>query len=277
MTSSGSGGPGEVPVEPLRPIFETAREIALAAGEITMRYFATSLAVDTKADGSPVTIADREAETLLRREISARFPTHGILGEEFGEVEGSDPIRWILDPIDGTKSFMRGVPLYAVLIGVEIEGAPLVGVAHFPALRETVAAARGLGCLWTRPDGESVPAQVSGINELAGSVLLTTDTLRVAQEPVGKGWAELASRTSFMRSWGDAYGHALVATGRAEIMVDPILSPWDAAPLQPILLEAGGKFTDLAGRETIHGGSGISTNGLLHDEVLATLGGSKAG
>jgi histidinol phosphatase-like enzyme (inositol monophosphatase family) len=246
-------------------------EMAIAAGAITLRYFGTSLTVDSKSDGTPVTIADREAESFLRGEIGRRFPGHGILGEEFGEEPGTESVRWILDPIDGTKSFMRGVPLYAVLIGVEVEGEPLVGVAHFPALHETVAAARGLGCLWSRPDGTTVPARVSETDEISRSVLLTTDTLRAAESPVSEGWGELTSRTAFVRSWGDAYGHALVATGRAEIMVDPLLSPWDAAPLLPILLEAGGRFTDLAGNDTIHGGSGVSTNGRLHSEVVRIL------
>jgi histidinol phosphatase-like enzyme (inositol monophosphatase family) len=245
--------------------------MAIAAGAITLKYFGTSLVVDSKADGSPVTIADREAEALLRGEIGIRFPGHGILGEEFGEEVGTEPIRWILDPIDGTKSFMRGVPLYAVLIGVEVEGEPLVGVAHFPALGETVAAARGLGCTWTRSDGATVPAKVSVEGDLSRSVLLTTDTLRAGRSPQRQGWESLSSRTSFMRSWGDAYGHALVATGRAEIMVDPILAPWDAAPLLPILVEAGGRFSDLSGKDTIHGGSGVSTNGVLHSEVLEIL------
>jgi len=257
--------------ESLRLILDAARAMALQAGEITLKYFGTSLAIDAKSDGSPVTVADREAELHLRAEIERIFPGHAILGEEFGEKAGTDPVRWILDPIDGTKSFMRGVPLYAVLIGVEVEGAPLVGVAHFPALGETVAAARGLGCRWTRPDGTTVPARVSDTTELSSSVLLTTDTLRVSESPVKDGWATLAAQTAFMRSWGDAYGHALVATGRAEIMVDPVLSPWDAAPLHPILVEAGGRFTDLSGADTIHGGSGVSTNRHLYAEVLGLL------
>lgn len=254
----------------LRPLLAAAKELAEAAGRLTLRHFGEIVRADSKSDGTPVTIADREAETFLRDEIERRFPGHGILGEEFGEKEGSEAVRWILDPIDGTKSFMRGVPLYAVLIGIEVEGEPLVGVAHFPPLAETVAAARGLGCSWKRGSREE-PAQVSEMSDLARAVALTTDSHAALNSAVGKGWEELTSRVAFSRSWGDAYGHILVATGRAEIMVDPVLSAWDAAPLHPILLEAGGRFTSVQGKETIHGGSGVSTNGHLHTSVLELL------
>jgi len=247
-------------------LLATAEAFAEAAGEVTLRYFGGRVPDEAKADGSPVTRADREAETLLRERIRERFPTHGILGEEFGEEPGRDPVRWILDPIDGTRSFMRGVPLYGVLIGIEVEGEPVVGIAHFPALRETVSAGRGLGCRWN--GGE---ARVNGTTELASSVVLTSDSEMSRTSERCPGWTELLGKVDYLRSWGDAYGHALVATGRAEIMVDSVLSPWDAAPLLPILTEAGGRFTDLEGRAGIHGGAGLSTNGRLHDQVLDLL------
>jgi histidinol-phosphatase len=140
-----------------------AEEIALHAGEITLQYFGSRVEHQEKGDGTPVTLADRAAEEALRRRITERYPEHGILGEEFGEKEGRAPVRWILDPIDGTRSFMRGVPLYAVLIGVEVEEEPVVGVAHFPGLSETVAAARGRGCRWNgRPCGVSSQADWGG-------------------------------------------------------------------------------------------------------------------
>ncbi len=246
-----------------------AEELARQAGEVTLRYFGERVPAEAKGDGSPVTRADREAEQLLRKGIRRRFPGHGILGEEFGEEGSGAAVRWILDPIDGTRSFMRGVPLYGVLVGIEAAGVPVVGVAHFPALRgETVSAARGLGC---RRDGR--PASVSGTTTLSGAAVLTTDPERILDAPAtAAGWRRLAGGADLARSWGDAWGHVLVATGRAEVMIDPVLSPWDAAPLLPILQEAGGRFTDLLGRATIHGGSGVSSNGLLHDEVLASLG-----
>lgn len=250
-----------------------ARALALRAGEVTLRHFGEALTAEMKADGTPVTRADREAETLLREEIGRRYPDHSILGEEFGEEVGDEPVRWILDPIDGTRSFMKGVPLYAVLIGVEVAGDPVAGVVHLPVLGETVAAARGEGCRWW-PSGGGPPrrARVSDAGTLEGATALTTDPAGIPASSVGKGWSSLSAEVALVRGWGDAYGHVLVATGRAEIMVDPVLSPWDAAPLLPIVREAGGRFTDLTGRETIHGGSGLSTNGRLHRTVLRRLG-----
>ncbi len=255
----------------LETLLVHAESSAREAGDVTLDHFGGRVADDAKGDGSPVTVADREAETLLRERILERFPDHGVLGEEFGEHQGSAPIRWIVDPIDGTRSFMRGVPLYGVLIGVEVEGEAVVGVAHFPALDETVSAARGLGCRWRRPDGRTDAARVNEETELARAVLLTSDPAMTRESPLCRGWEALIEATDYPRSWGDAYGHALVATGRAEIMVDPLLSPWDAAPLAVLLSEAGGRFTDLAGAPGIHGGSGISTNGHLHDAALRLL------
>jgi len=243
-----------------------AESFAREAGEVTLRWFGRELAAEAKADGTPVTIADREAEKLLRQRIEERFPDHGILGEEFGWTRDGADIRWIVDPIDGTKSFVHGVPLYGVLIGIEIEGEPVVGVAHFPALGETVVAGRGLGA---RFNGQ--PCAVTATSELQRAVLLTTDAAAVARGPISDGWRALSNRVAYSRTWGDAYGHMLVATGRADIMVDPELSPWDAAPLLPIVTEAGGRFTTVGGDATIHGGSGVSTNGVLHDEALDRL------
>lgn len=250
----------------IQEILSHAETFAREAGESTLRWFGTRLDADAKADGTPVTQADRAAETLLRERIRARFPEHGILGEEFGEERADARVRWILDPIDGTRSFMHGVPLYGVLVGVEVDGEPAVGVTHFPALQETVAAGRGLGCRW---NGE--PCRVSDTDDLSRALVLTTDVERVLSGPVGAGWRNLQQRAAFSRTWGDCYGHALVATGRADVMVDPVLAAWDAGPLLTILTEAGGRFTDLSGTRTIHGGSGISTNGRLHDLVLDVL------
>ncbi|MEJ2539030.1 MAG: inositol monophosphatase family protein [Gemmatimonadota bacterium] len=247
-------------------ILEAARAFAVEAGEVTLRYFGGLVDAEAKGDGSPVTRADREAEQLLRQRIGDRYPDHGVLGEEFPPTNQGAEVRWILDPIDGTRSFMRGVPLYGVLIGVEWSGDPVVGVAHFPALEEMVSAGRGLGCFWNEN-----PCAVSRVDSLARSLVTTTDVERILSRPEGKGWRALQQGCDFSRTWGDCYGHILVATGRAEVHVDPILSPWDAGPLLTILQEAGGRFTSMDGEATIHGGSGISTNGLLHDQVLETL------
>ncbi|MEX2527001.1 MAG: histidinol-phosphatase [Gemmatimonadota bacterium] len=245
---------------------ELAASWAQEAGRLTLGYFGGRVDAEAKGDGSPVTRADREAETLLRNRIRQRFPTHGILGEEFGEDQAGADIRWILDPIDGTRSFARGVPLYGVLIGVEAEGQPLVGVIHFPALSETVWAAKGQGCIWN-----GKPCRVSPETKLERSLVLTTDEEAFRQRADAPGWAALGREANMVRSWGDCYGHALVATGRAEVMVDPVLSAWDSAPLLTILTEAGGTFTSLGGDITHLGGSGISTNGQLHRQVLELL------
>jgi histidinol phosphatase-like enzyme (inositol monophosphatase family) len=249
-------------------ILEAAREFAVEAGEVTLGYFGGLVESEAKGDGSPVTRADREAEQLLRRRIGERYPDHGVLGEEFPPTNEGAEVRWILDPIDGTRSFMRGVPLYGVLIGVELRGEPIVGIAHFPALAEMVSAGRGLGCFWNEN-----PCAVSRVDTLERSLVTTTDVERILSRPEGEGWRKLQQASDFSRTWGDCYGHILVATGRAEVHVDPILSPWDAGPLLTIVEEAGGRFTTLKGEATIHGGSGVSTNGLLHDTVLEMLSG----
>lgn len=249
-------------------ILRAADEFAREAGEITMRYFGGIVEHDAKTDGSPVTRADRESEERIRARIEARWPDHGILGEEFGVTREDAEVRWILDPIDGTRSFMRGVPLYGVLIGVECAGEPIVGVAHFPALGETVAAGKGFGAYLN-----DNPCAVSDVDSLERSLVLTTDAERILSRPQGPGFRSLMQGCDFSRTWGDCYGHILVATGRAEVMVDPVLSSWDAGPLLTILQEAGGRFTDLSGEATIHGGSGISSNGRMHELVLERLAG----
>lgn len=249
-------------------VLDAARSFAVEAGRATLRHFGHVVAPRSKADGTPVTRADREAEQLLRKRIEERFPSHGIVGEEFGEHRPDAAVRWILDPIDGTRSFMKGVPLYGVMVGVEFDGEPQVAVIRFPALDETVAAARGLGCTWN-----DAPASVSEVSRVEEAVVLTTDP-RTA--PTVPGWGALSEKAAIVRSWGDCYGHCLVATGRAEAMVDPELALWDASPLLPIVTEAGGRFTDLRGRATVRGGSGLSTNGILHEEALEVLRGPPA-
>ena len=250
----------------VQEILDFAIGLAKLAGSHTLGYFGGVVDHDAKGDGSPVTIADREAEELLRKHISERYPEHGVLGEEFGESNQGARVRWVLDPIDATRSFMRGVPLYGVLIAVEIEGESAVGVANYPPLRELVAAGRGLGCTL---NGQ--PCQVSPVDALERAVVLTTDVERILSRPEGPGWRRLQQRCAFSRTWGDCYGHMLVATGRAEVMVDPVMAPWDAGPFLTIATEAGGRFTTREGEATIHGGSGISSNGHLHDEILSEL------
>jgi histidinol phosphatase-like enzyme (inositol monophosphatase family) len=247
-------------------LLDFAVALARGAGEITFRHFKGSFVTERKADNSFVTVADREAEKYLRASIERTFPDDAILGEEEGEKPGRSPRRWILDPIDGTYSFVHGVPLYGVLIGLEIGGEALLGVVNLPALDEIVYAARGVGCYWN-----DARARVSLTGSLSDALLLSTDFGTCEQHGFGRAAERLQGQAHSRRTWGDAYGHVLVATGRADIMLDPIMNVWDCAPLLPILEEAGGTFTDWQGQRTIHGGNAISTNGALFDSVMATI------
>ncbi|MGQ9501996.1 MAG: histidinol-phosphatase [Anaerolineae bacterium] len=250
----------------LRTLLDFAMDVAWQAGQLTLAYFQTDVDVEWKGDNSPVTVADRGAEKLMRRLIEKRFPSHAIIGEEFGEATRDSKYRWIIDPIDGTRSFVRGVPLYGVLVGLEIDGDAVLGVVYFPALREMVAAARGEGCRW---NGRLV--HVSNTVSLDQALLLYTDAFDFVKYGYAQVWERLQTATHTQRSWGDCYGHCLVATGRAEVMLDPVLSVWDAAPLLPILQEAGGTFTDWSGTPTIYGANGMSTNGLVFEPILQIL------
>jgi histidinol phosphatase-like enzyme (inositol monophosphatase family) len=249
-----------------RELLDFATDLAYEAGALTLKYYGGLVDADAKGDGSPVTIADRKAEELIRKRVGKRYREHAVLGEEYGESNPGARVRWIVDPIDGTRSFMHGVPLYGVLIGIEVEGEAAVGVTYFPPLDEMVAAGKGLGCTWN-----GKPCRVSKVATMAEAVVCTTDVERLLKRREGPGWRRLQQRCAFSRTWGDCYGHALVATGRVEVQVDPVMKPWDAGPFLTIVTEAGGRFTTLEGEATLHGGSGISTNGLLHDEVLEEL------
>jgi histidinol-phosphatase len=245
---------------------EFAVELARGAGEITLKYFRSKPETTTKTDGSYVTIADREAEAYIRRQIGERFPDDGILGEEEGESHGTSGRRWIIDPIDGTFAFVHGVPFYGVLIAVEIDREMSVGVVNIPALNEIVSAGKGMGCFF---NGE--PARVSSTTKLEDALLLSTDFAACERYGFGEAAESLQSRARTSRTWGDCYGYVLVATGRADIMLDPVMNLWDCAPLLPILEEAGGTFTDWRGVKTAYGGNSIATNGLLFDEVMGVV------
>ena len=238
------------------------------AGDITLQYFRQSVAIDRKADGSFVTTADREAEAFLRQMISERYPSDGILGEEEGEITGSSGRRWIIDPIDGTFSFVHGVPFYGVLIGLESDGEPVAGAVAFPALRDLVYAIKGFGCYF---NGDLV--RVSKTPTVEQALLLATDFGTCGDYGFGGAAGELQRRAKARRTWGDCYGHVLVATGQAEVMLDPVMNIWDCAALLPIIEEAGGTFTDWTGTRTIGGGNAISTNGVLFEEVMNVIGG----
>ena len=250
---------------------QAAAEVARLTGDAALKHFRTTLNVETKGDGSPVTIADREAEQVARAWLAERFPSDAILGEEFGGAPASAGRRWIIDPIDGTKSFVRGVPLWGTLIAVCDGTDVLAGAAYYPATGELICAAPGEGCWWN--DSRT---QVSSVSALRDATALTTDARFSDQISRRDGWRELAERVFVARTWGDAYGYLLVATGRAEVMIDPVMNPWDAAPFLPIISEAGGVFTDWGGQRTAFGGNAIATNAALAIEIRAALGAGAA-
>jgi len=249
----------------LRSLLAVAQDAAFVGGRRTLAYFGTgTAAAEAKADHTPVTLADRESERLIRTIIARAFPDHAVLGEEDGETAGTAPVRWIVDPLDGTRTFVRGVPLYGTLIGVEVRGEPSIGVVYLPALDEMVAAARGLGCTWN-----GRPCRVSGAAALGDALAVVTDE-RAARSRSG-AWDRVVTSTAMQRTWADCYGYVLIATGRAEVALDPAMNVWDCAALLPIVEEAGGRFTDWSGQRTIHGGEAVATNGALHEQVLALL------
>jgi histidinol-phosphatase len=249
-------------------------EVAIAAGKeaggLTLRYFQQdNFEVERKSDASPVTIADRSAEQLLRERIAAAFQRDGVLGEEFGTTTGTSGFNWILDPIDGTKSFISGVPLYGTMVAVEHEGRALAGFVYMPALNEGVYASAQQGCWHFRGDEQPRRCHVSRKSRLLEGLFVTSQVDTFTQRGATAAFDALQKAAYVTRTWGDCYGYLLVATGRAEIMVDPCMNVWDAAAVQPIVEEAGGTFTDWQGNPTIHAGEAIATNGLVLEEVLA--------
>jgi len=253
-------------VKELEELLDFAVELGRGAGDITLQYYRKQPETSTKDDGSYVTIADRQAEKYLRRQIAERFPDDGFLGEEEGESSGRSGRRWIVDPIDGTFAFVHGVPFYGVLIAVEVAGESIIGVVNIPALGELVSAAKGLGCFL---NGER--ARVSETTKLDDALLLSTDFAACARYGFGPAAERLQARAKASRTWGDCYGYVLLATGRADVMLDPVMNLWDCAPLLPIMEEAGGTFTDWRGVRTASGGNSIATNGLLFDEVMSVI------
>lgn len=247
-------------------LLEAVTEVSRLAGQVALRHFRTALAVETKRDGSPVTIADRATEAAARDWIEKRFPGDAILGEELGASGDPGVRRWFIDPIDGTKSFVRGVPLWGTMIAVGEGDRVIAGAVNCAAAGELVAAAEGCGCWWN-----GSRCRVSSLAELGAATVLTTDDRFPDQPGRRERWQALADRVAIARTWGDCYGYVLVVTGRAEAMVDDRLHPWDVAPLLPLLREAGGVCTDWLGRETAFGGDAIATNTALGTVIRAAL------
>lgn len=253
--------------EELDELLDFATQIAVNAGKITLRYFKHEIAVELKSDESPVTVADREAENYLRSAILGRYPGHAVLGEEAGLSGAADSAyRWVLDPIDGTRSFIHGVPFYGVMVGLLHHNRPVVGVVHIPPLDETVCAAEGRGCTW---NGQ--PCRVSDQRSLGSSLVVATSAFGYGEHGKAEAFERIVEAAGMFRTWGDCYGYVLVATGRAEVALDPIMNLWDAAALLPIMQEAGGTYTDWQGNPTIEAGEGIGTNGHVLPEVLSLI------
>lgn len=242
------------------------------AAKFVMGYYeSASLQVEWKSDQTPVTLADRGAEQLLRERIASRYPNDAILGEEFGETPGTSGYRWILDPVDGTKSFVSGVPVFGMLIGLQYQGACVAGVCGFPALNEVVYASQGSGTWRKQGENSPVRCRVRSTSKLSEALFCFTSAGGWDSAGHWEAFARLTRSTRLSRGWGDCYGHVLVATGRADLMIDPALAIWDAAALIPIVTEAGGEFIDWTGKQTVDGGNGISVIPELRAETLRVL------
>lgn len=250
---------------------EFAVQIAREAGDQTLALFRSDqLDLNRKADGSPVTAADRAAEQLLRKRIDEQFPADAILGEEFGETDGTSGFRWVLDPIDGTKAFISGVPLYTTLVAVMQNDEPQIGVIYAPAAGEMVYAARGSDCWHVVGDQPAKQCRVSNVDQLSDAVFVTTSVRSYTKDrnPDGRPvYDQLENECRITRTWADAFGYLLVATGRAEIMIDPIMNLWDTAAVQPVIEAAGGHFFDWKGQPSVHSGEAIATNRQLAETV----------
>ncbi len=246
---------------------ELALDLAQRAGLLTLDYFSRkSLWVETKRDRSPVTEADRKAEQLIRHGILAACPNDGLLGEEFEERLSTNGRRWIIDPIDGTRSFIHGVPFYGVMVALEVNGTVVAGVVNFPALHEMYHAELGEGAFMN-----GTPISVSSIADERDATVVFTEKEYLMDPESGHPVDRLRRGAGLVRGWGDCYGHMLVASGRAEVAVDKVMSPWDCAALIPIVREAGGCCFDYRGETTITGEGLVSANMAIGRQLLKDI------
>ncbi len=246
--------------------YETAVKAAVEAGRLALRYFEKRPTVEWKADQSPVTVADREAETLLRTTLLGRFPDDGFLGEEHGEQAGTSGYRWIIDPIDGTRNYVRGIPIWATLVGLEYAGEQIAGAVYVPTLGNLYRALRGDGAY---RDNRRI--HVSDVADLSQSIMFYSSLSWFVKAKRQDAFLDLAARTQRQRGFGDFYGFVLVAQGSGELMIEHGVHVWDVAALRPIVEEAGGRFSDWDGKPDVHRPDVIASNGRLHDEALAIL------
>jgi histidinol-phosphatase len=246
-------------------LLRAAVRAARAGGQVALKYYRAGFEVSMKEDLTPVTQADREAEALIVESLSAEFPDIGFLGEELG-ARGPQERRWIVDPIDGTRNFVRRIPVWATLVALEEAGEVTVGVIHNPVTGELYTARRGGGA-WR--NGARI--HVSAVADLGAAHLLHAGLRLLREGGWWEGFVRLVDATERQRGFGDYLGYGLVAEGKAEIYAEADLKPWDLAAPKILIEEAGGRFTDFLGRPTIYGGTALATNGHLHEAVLALL------
>jgi histidinol phosphatase-like enzyme (inositol monophosphatase family) len=251
-------------------------DLAAKSGDLIRPYFGQpGLAVELKADQTPVTLADRGAEELMRGMIAKKFPGHGIIGEEFGSQNPGAEFTWVLDPIDGTKSFAAACPLFGTLIALLHQGQPVLGVIHQPVLRQLVIGDGRTAEYNPDPAGQGGrPLRLRPCRRIADATLLTSDPLNPAKYRNGAAFDALARRARLVRTWGDCYGYLLVATGWADVMCDPMMSPWDIQALIPIIRGAGGVITDWHGEDPVKADSLVAAGPELHPQIIAALQGA---
>ncbi len=241
------------------------KHLAELSGNVIRKYFRANVKVDSKPDASPVTIADKKAEELMRGEIMKNFPAHGIIGEEFGEHNPGAEYKWILDPIDGTKSFICGTVTFGTLIALLKNNQPVLGVINQPILKEFLLGDNSTAEL------NDVKVNVRACNKLSDAVLLTTDHLNIKKYQDIEKFNELTGRVKLYRNWGDCYGYYLVATGYADIMIDPVMNIWDLMALIPVIRGAGGIITDYHGNNPVTGSSIIAASPGIHKNIIELL------
>lgn len=253
----------------LEALLEFALDVVDGTDQLAMSFYKKEHDVQFKNDRSPVTKADRAVEAYIRKAILEEYPSHEIVGEEFGENDQKSSHRWIIDPIDGTKSFMRNIPTFSTLLGLEIYGEIKLGIASFPALDERIYAIDGGGTWWI-PGKHMAPisAHASTIPTLSEGMVMTTDVSKMDTYGKTKAWQKIKETAKSCLGYGDAYGYMLVATGRAELMLDPGMSVWDCGPMPVLLNEAGAYFGDWYGNKTIYANEAVATTNTLFEEVM---------
>jgi histidinol-phosphatase len=257
----------------LKKRMEFTLEVARSAGNISATYYGTDrLGTEYKGDESPVTAADRACEKFIRERLEAVYPEDGIVGEEFGVKKGTSDLTWYIDPIDGTQSFVTGVPFFATMIALETAGDSIMGVVHFPILNETVMAHKGGGTWWKRYNTEKFERCHVTKTKSLNQVRMTSSSInywkQTKREPI---LYDVSKKVKWVHGWGDSFGQILVATGRLDLTLDPLMYDWDSMPLKPLVVEAGGVFTDFSGNPSPFGRSAFSCNPDLHSEVLKII------